>query len=279
MNADQNDRLLDETIRRAVGSETARFDAADWMKKHREEIAFIRSRKSTTAPDSNCRERTWRKVMTNTRTKKIASIAAVIIFIIGLSIVLNIGGNQSLALAEVIRSCEQVDWAAGVISAPWGTAKEWWCPSKKVRAREFPDKISFTDFASGKTYEYDAESNTITITHSGEFPFESAGPMGMLKELVDMEKAEGGDVEKTRRHEDEKAIEVWTITGQEDGKETIRIILDVDRKLPIRAEVEYVDHPGHTVEFSYPDTGPQSVHDLGVPDSAKIIDKTETAPN
>lgn len=50
MNTDQNGRLLDEAIRRAVGSETVRFDAAEWMKKHREEIAMLESRKTTIAP-------------------------------------------------------------------------------------------------------------------------------------------------------------------------------------------------------------------------------------
>lgn len=101
MNADQNDRLLDETIRRAVGSETARFDSAAWMKKHREEVAILRSRKSTTAPENNYRWRTWRTIM-GARTLKIAMPAAAVAAIAIIAIIWAVGGGTSIAMATVL---------------------------------------------------------------------------------------------------------------------------------------------------------------------------------
>jgi outer membrane lipoprotein-sorting protein len=102
MNADQNDRLLDETIRRAVGSETARFDSAAWMKKHREEVAILRSRESTTAPENNYRWRTWRTIMGARTMKKIAMPAAAVAAIAIIAIIWAVVGGTSIAMASVL---------------------------------------------------------------------------------------------------------------------------------------------------------------------------------
>lgn len=105
MNVDQNDRLLDETIRRAVGSEMARFDAAEWMKKHREEVAILRSRKSTTAPEGNRRWHIWRTIM-GARTMKIALPAAAVAAIVIITIVWTVGGGTSIAMAAVLEQLQ-----------------------------------------------------------------------------------------------------------------------------------------------------------------------------
>lgn len=105
MNADKNDRLLDETIRRAVGSETARFDSAAWMKKYREKVAILRSRKSTTAPGDNRRWRTWRLIM-GARTVKIAAPAATAAAIVIMAIVWAISGSTSIAMAAVLEQLQ-----------------------------------------------------------------------------------------------------------------------------------------------------------------------------
>ncbi|MBN1942668.1 MAG: hypothetical protein JW849_05170 [Phycisphaerae bacterium] len=101
MNENQNDKMLDKMIRRAVGSETVRFDAAEWTKTHRKEIALIRSRKSTTAPEGNRRWRIWRMIM-NTRTLKIAAPTTAVATMVIISIVWAIGGTPGIAMADVL---------------------------------------------------------------------------------------------------------------------------------------------------------------------------------
>ncbi len=105
MNVNQNDRLLDETIRRAVGSETARFNAAEWMNKHREEVAILRSRRLTTAPGGNRRWHTWRTIM-GARTMKIAAPTAAAAAIAIIAIVWGVGGGTSIAMAAVLEQLQ-----------------------------------------------------------------------------------------------------------------------------------------------------------------------------
>lgn len=104
MNQEQNDRLMDETIRRAIGRETAKFDAAEWMKKHREEVAILKSRRPTTASADSRRWRTWRTIL-GARTMKIAASAAAIIAIAVIAIIWTTGGS-TIAMAAVLEQLQ-----------------------------------------------------------------------------------------------------------------------------------------------------------------------------
>ena len=71
----QDDTRLEESIRRALGAEDARFDADGWMKKHARDIEALRSRTHRAAAGSP-RWRTWRTIMHARTTKIIASAVA-----------------------------------------------------------------------------------------------------------------------------------------------------------------------------------------------------------
>jgi outer membrane lipoprotein-sorting protein len=105
MNENRNDKLLDKVIRRAVGSETVRFDAAEWTKTHRKEIALIRSRKSTTVPGDTRGRRIWRMIM-NTRTLKIAAPTTAVATMVIISIVWAIGGTPSVVFSDVLKQLQ-----------------------------------------------------------------------------------------------------------------------------------------------------------------------------
>jgi len=101
MTHEQDDRLLEETIRRAVRAPDVRFDAAGWLKKHREEVAILESRKLTTATEVNSRWRTWRTIM-RTRSVKIAASATVAAGIAIAVIIWATSGGSTVAMAAVL---------------------------------------------------------------------------------------------------------------------------------------------------------------------------------
>jgi outer membrane lipoprotein-sorting protein len=105
MNANPSDRLLDEAIRRAIGSETATFDAAEWIKRHPEEVAALRLRKATTAPEENRRWHNWRTIM-GARTLKIAMPAAAAAAIAIMALIWSVGGEASIAMAAVLEQLQ-----------------------------------------------------------------------------------------------------------------------------------------------------------------------------
>ncbi len=90
---DQDDRLLEEAIRCAVGSEIVHFEAAAWIRRHPEEIAILESRKSSSATGRNRLWSCWRQIM-DTRAVKIAASAAVAASIAVIAIIWIAGGGS-----------------------------------------------------------------------------------------------------------------------------------------------------------------------------------------
>ncbi|GAG25046.1 unnamed protein product, partial [marine sediment metagenome] len=76
MKPDQDDKRLEETIRRVVGSEDVQFDACSWKEKHHEDVAFLESKKTCGAAAAHRGRLTWRSIMPM-RSIKIAGSAAV----------------------------------------------------------------------------------------------------------------------------------------------------------------------------------------------------------
>jgi len=132
-NLHERDKTLDETIRRAVGRESATFNAAGWMARHREEVAMLESRKSTAprstgvspvsrmgvppmqtlpedktfAPrqdqhgrDARATKQLWRTLM-NARIIKIAASAAAVVTL-AVTAILWTTGNSTIAMAAVL---------------------------------------------------------------------------------------------------------------------------------------------------------------------------------
>jgi len=107
MSHESNDKLLDETIRRAVGREMATFDAAAWMATHREELAMLESRKSTPAAATHRGRPFWRTIMNARRTLKIAASAAAVVAIAVTAVMWPVtGGRSTIALAAVLEQLQ-----------------------------------------------------------------------------------------------------------------------------------------------------------------------------
>lgn len=105
MKPEQDDKWLEATIRRAVGSEDAQFDAGSWKKKYHQEVAFLESRNTHSATTGHRRWRTWRSVM-GKRSIKIAASAAIAAGIVVAVIMFATGGGSTVAMAAVLEQLQ-----------------------------------------------------------------------------------------------------------------------------------------------------------------------------
>lgn len=105
MKPEHDDKWLEATIRRAVGSEDAQFDASSWKKKYRQEVALLESRNAHTATTGHRRWRTWRSMM-GKRSIKIAASAAVAAGIVVAVIIFASGDGSTVAMAAVLEQLQ-----------------------------------------------------------------------------------------------------------------------------------------------------------------------------
>ena len=105
MKPEQDDRRLEEVIRRAVGSEDAQFDAGDWKEKHHQDVVFLESRRTYAAAKGHRRWSTWRTIM-GKRSVTIAASAAVAAGIVVAIILFAAGGGSTVAMAAVLEQLQ-----------------------------------------------------------------------------------------------------------------------------------------------------------------------------
>jgi hypothetical protein len=101
--------------------------------------------------------------------------------------------------------------------------------------------------------------------------------LGLFEKLIEMEKEKGGELSRNLVEQDGKTLEMWEVTRSEDtGSEKIKLFINTNEYLPITAEVTYTDTTGKTIyqgtiEFEYPENGPNNIYELGVPKDAKVV--------
>ncbi len=229
---------------------------------------------------------------------KLAAAAAVII-IIGVMIGIHqFGGSiESVALADVIEAMHNAEWAhyhlvidvTGVDEeiAKKTESKGWegWQSVNPLRRIEKHNngKIYFTEENKGKTSHYDPETNTITVKYknpsASQQDYAGVGDV-YIKQISAVEK-QGGKVNYEEGiYEGYPVIIISIDFTSGGGKRTkMSIIVDPETHLPKKLTAQqwlkgqYEGLISGT--FHYPDDGPGDIYALGVPLTAKVIDKTD----
>ena len=236
----------------------------------------------------------WRTIMKNKKTQ--LAIAAVII-IAAITGINQFGGSvdiTSVAFADVISAMKNVTWmhqvAKGFENGINGTGEQWLGFDAKIHAGKMANgKMTFWNLKEHKKHTYDPEKNTITIhyTPENEFPFGTSSPTTLLEGMYDAFIKQGAEiVTRQSEYSGRKAIAMEISLQMNAGNKTINqsLILNIepDTKHLINAVIKCEDSEGNILmdakaEFSYPDHGPESIYDLGVPKDAKIIDNVPDA--
>ena len=222
----------------------------------------------------------WRTTVMNNWRKY--AVAAAILAAVGIG-VQQFGGSidgAKVALADVITAIENATWLHAVNTARRGedafVTEEWFGFERQIHAAKGPgDTITWSDYDAGGRHCYSPDAKVVSVSSipAAEPPLKASGPLALCEKLMELEQSRGASLaQQTGSYEGTRAV-IWKVNrAEEDGQETIAFFVDSSSLLPLAAEVTYVlndgtvRYQGHVV-FDYPDTGPESIYDLG---SAKI---------
>jgi len=247
-----------------------------------------------------------RTIMKSPITKFAA--AAVLIVILSAGIYLFTGSGTSVALGQVKAAMEKIDW---VHSINEGSSFEGWFAfeSKVIIEKQEDETISYLNFNRNRQYLYDPGTVTIEITKivpddifaaGFEDPFFKRydGPFEFLADKAKLIQAEGGKFRQSTGEYKGKKVVIWELShknsgyysidvdGQmeevpreEYGDEMTKVFIDAEKHLPLLIKTKFVKNGKLEYEIQtrleYPEVGPKDIYDLGVPKSAKVVDKTQ----
>jgi len=224
----------------------------------------------------------WRTIM-KSRITKLAAAAAVLIAVI--AIVNYLGGSidsASVAFAQATEALKKVPW----VHTTGTNGYEGWInhESQVSITRAADGKIEFTDYRKSKKYEYDPESNTLTIstTSTGydELPLQ-------WQQYVKLFAQRQPDIEISRRKDRVGGddVKIYILNWAKGGflRES-EVTVDVQSDLPLFAHLKITRPSGTLITdaktfFEYPQDGPTTIYDVGVPRSAKVFDYSENLAN
>ena len=229
----------------------------------------------------------WRIVM-KSRITKLATVAVIIIAVlIGIH---QFGGSidgATIAFADISEAMKNVQWmhivSRGFEMGITGSGEQWiGFESKIFVSKDAKDKIFFWNIREHRKYEYAPENRTITIDYAYEddFPLNLSSPVSLLESMHKMLKEQGAQIITKETDYNGQKAQVQEISlssvGQNNEGHILRLYIQPDSKLLLAAQVKGTDSNGNTVidgkiTFSYPQTGPTDIYDLGVPHDAEII--------
>ncbi len=239
------------------------------------------SRQATAAASPSPRRTAWRRL----RRLVPGAIVASLVFAALVWIVWPETELVSVAyaeLAEVLENTDQAEWVHYFEK----DGREIWMSFRPFRCySKSPGGVFAMDRSKNRKYRYDAAKGTLTVSFMGapgdaeSHPNVSEFMRRFVRRKVDHWERTGSEVGKGTETLDGKTMTVYVVTVNRDGKKegTLKYYVDpqTDRVVAIQgAGAGALSWYKPRVEFDYPDEGPQSVYDVGVPRDAKIIDET-----
>jgi hypothetical protein len=256
--------------------------------------ALAAQEKSKKTTSAKLEPNIWRTIMNNRITKFAAAAVIIIAVLIGIN---QFGGSvdmATIAFADITEAMEKVPWmhisSRGFEGKIKGVVELWIGYETKISAaKEADGKASFVNFKKHKGYEYDPQTNSITIHYSYEndLPLNMSSPTLLVESMYKMLKEQGAKIITKRGEYMGEEVQIQEISlssigqnsaGQDNVSHFVRLYIEPESKLLYVAKVICTDANGNTVvngemTFDYPPTGPADIYDLDVPRDALIIDK------
>ena len=228
----------------------------------------------------------WRIIMKSRITK----LAAGVVVIIAAYIVLHQPGGSidgaSVVFAEMTENMKEMPWLHAVIEEERNEARSkqeiWLCFEQETMIGKHDDgKIRHVDFRKRILQVYDPDVNTVTVSHVPPDMYAD----GFGKDILDYPKAfityfekDGQDVRPESGEHQGRDVQIYRMSIVSPFlNTTIEMGVEPDQNIMLFLNVK-VYHPqtGKRTQdisnyFDYPDRGPESIYDVGVPRSAKTV--------
>lgn len=254
------------------------------------EILTAQEKSKITSPAAS-EPNIWRIIMTSKITR-LATAAVVIVGVVLGTMLLDKTVSPVYALEQSVKAMEKTTWMHMVINMKRDkelSGERWYSIVHKIDAsKKLDGSAEIAYIENGEKYKYDSSTKTISmlpVDINNHFMSRSNTYSEMVTGTIeDHRECEGAEIKITsevRNGQKVKVIESKVPRGDpvgSGGTEIWRFVIDEETNLPIRCELEGYDEKGVFVEvagmsFDYPDSGPMDIYQLGVPKTAKVIDK------
>ena len=232
----------------------------------------------------------WRTIMTSKMTK----LAAAVLILIAAYIVLHQSGGSidvtTVSFAQITENMKQMPWMHAVVEAAGDRLEAWYCFERRIMAQILPDgEIRYQDDLKQILREYSPDANTVTVSRGRPDDLAGMGhsALDFPKNVIKLFEDAGEKIVRDTGKYEGKDVNIFKMSGPLVGMDMeIEMIVDARKNILLFLNQKATDKDGNTLEangyFDYPETGPESIYDIGVPESAKIVhseksEKAETA--
>lgn len=213
----------------------------------------------------------------------LVAAAAAALVVVGVTF---LGRSAPMTLADVQKALEAKEWVHIQIKRPnesrdqEALQAELWVGFRPFRlaTRTAEGQVSFEDSGAQKMYSYDPETQMATVSYRPRKPTdEVASPFQFIMMLIQDEEKRGATSKRRTEVRQGRHVEVFELTYEDVSASRGAFVCDRQTHLPIELE-EWSPAGARTMHavFDYPKSGPTSIYDLGVPRSAKVVERDST---
>ena len=222
----------------------------------------------------------WRIVMKS----RIIKLAAAAVIIIGAYVVIHQSGGSidvaTVSFAQITENMKQMPWMHAVVEGAGDRVEAWVCFERRIMASKWADgEIRFHDDLKQVAQVYVPDSNTVTISRGTADAFAAMGGSALNFTRLVMERFEqaGKSVVREAGKYKGKDATIFKISGFQGGMDMkVEMTVEAERNVVLFVNQKAYDKAGKLViegngYFDYPEKGPESIYDVGVPRSAKTV--------
>ena len=230
----------------------------------------------------------WRKIVKSRITK----LAAAAVIIIAACVVLHQSGGSidvaTVTFAQITENMRQMPWLHGVAEANQAAGAEmmeirfeaWLCIERQLSAvKDGNGKVIFQDELEHNFQAYDPNTETITILRDKELNWnKNLSSVGDIPGVMIKGFEEAGEnvVRETGKYKG-KDVLIFRMSAFLGGRDLwVEMAVDAKMQVVVFINQKAFDKDGKLTEdvnvhIDYPETGPETIYDVGVPRSAKIV--------
>jgi hypothetical protein len=239
----------------------------------------------------------WRTIMKN-RITKYASAAIVIIASI---IILHQLGTPidgaNTAFAKALRNADNMPWVHMVskakiikedsqLASGISDSEKWFNISSQITINIYGKVIHYSDFKNKINYTYRPNENKLlisAISTTWEESIKYNSNSDFLSTLLQLPEQFTGNITRKTGQYQNKKVDIYQIRADINQTEhnlafnaSFEAVVDPTTNLIIVVFEKVEDVSGQhisdlEISFSYPETGPKDIYELGVPDNAEIV--------
>ena len=238
----------------------------------------------------------WRILMRSRITKLAAAAGIIIAALIGINQFgssLDIAGTAFAQMAEAMKSIPCVHVVIeGRRSGEKHQREHWLDFQSEIMCEKYSDgRVCFVNLKRGERYIYNPNSSTIILSNTSsdkESLDEINSPEKLLHQMLKEFGMLGPEMTVKQGQYEGKDVNIYTAELPEtDYSPTVKmtgqgeLIADRDTHLPLYGKIKGYGTDGTillegTIVFDYPQKSPKDIYALGVPESADVIDRSQT---